>query len=147
MGGAEFGSRAWVGHAVEPHPRLWRPQPRLERQRARLQAAGVSPAVAQGVETARREKSADDALETLAKHGGRAIAWHDPAYPAQLREIPDPPPLLYVKGDLACADYQRTVAVVGTRRINGLRQTGHRPTGRNSRPRWHLRRQRHGRRH
>ena len=48
---------------------------------ARLQATGVSPAVAQGVETARREKSADDALETLAKHGGRAIAWHDPAYP------------------------------------------------------------------
>ena len=36
---------------------------------------------------------------------------------AQLREIPDPPPLLYVKGDLACADYQRTVAIVGTRRI------------------------------
>ena len=84
---------------------------------ARLQATGVSPAVAQGVETARREKSADDTLETLAKHGGRAIAWHDPAYPAQLREIPDPPPLLYVKGDLACADYQRTVAIVGTRRI------------------------------
>ena len=34
-----------------------------------------------------------------------------------MREIPDPPPLLYVKGDLACADYQRTVAIVGTRRI------------------------------
>ena len=84
---------------------------------ARLQAAGLTPAVAKGVEAARREQSADDALDELAKHDGRAIAWHDPAYPPQLREIPDPPPLLYVKGDPACADYQRTVAIVGTRRM------------------------------
>ena len=84
---------------------------------ARLRAAGVSPAVVKGIESARQQKSADDALEELNKHDGRAVAWHDPAYPSQLREIPDPPPLIYVKGNLDCADYQRTVAIVGTRRI------------------------------
>ena len=84
---------------------------------AKLRAAGASAAVATGIETARREQPADHALHELAKHDGHAIAWHDPAYPAQLREIPDPPPLVYVKGDLACAEYQRTVAIVGTRRM------------------------------
>ncbi len=84
---------------------------------ARLRAAGVSPAVVKGIESARQQKSADDALEELTKHDGRAVAWHDPAYPSQLREIPDPPPLIYVKGNLDCADYQRTVAIVGTRRM------------------------------
>ena len=84
---------------------------------ARLRAAGVSPAVVKGIESARQQKSADDALEKLTKHDGRAVAWHDPAYPSQLREIPDPPPLIYVKGNLDCADYQRTVAIVGTRRM------------------------------
>ena len=86
---------------------------------ARLRAAGVySTRRRQGRrDRTRQQKSADAALEELARHDGRAIAWHDPAYPPQLREIPDPPPLIYVKGDLACADYQRTVAMVGTRRM------------------------------
>ena len=65
---------------------------------ARLQATGVSPAVAQGVETARREKSADDALETLAKHGGRAIAWHDPAISPTTARDPRPSALDLCQG-------------------------------------------------
>ncbi|MBN1314978.1 MAG: DNA-processing protein DprA [Anaerolineales bacterium] len=41
--------------------------------------------------------------------------WDDDDYPRYLKEIPDPPPVLYVKGDLQTRD-EWSVAVVGTRR-------------------------------
>jgi DNA processing protein len=40
-----------------------------------------------------------------------------PSYPGLLREIYDPPPLLYVRGSLACLE-RGAVAVVGTRRCS-----------------------------
>jgi len=49
--------------------------------------------------------------------GVRAITWEDPDYPSLLREIPDPPPLLYVRGTLEPED-SWAVAVVGTRRAS-----------------------------
>ncbi|MGM0440006.1 MAG: DNA-processing protein DprA [Chlamydiota bacterium] len=52
------------------------------------------------------------------------ISFLDSAYPANLRKIPDFPPLLYVKGTLRHRD-QRSLAVVGTRHPSdyGLRMT------------------------
>ncbi len=44
------------------------------------------------------------------------FTWDSPDYPAYLREIPSPPPLLYVQGELRESD-QWAVAVVGTRRL------------------------------
>lgn len=38
----------------------------------------------------------------------------DPRYPAQLKTIPDPPPLLYVRGDVECLS-QPQLAIVGSR--------------------------------
>jgi DNA processing protein len=38
----------------------------------------------------------------------------DPRYPARLRTLPDPPPVLYVKGELIDRD-ERAIAVVGSR--------------------------------
>jgi len=46
---------------------------------------------------------------------GMLIALHDPAYPALLKEIPDPPPALYIKGAFPKAEYP-PFAIVGTRR-------------------------------
>jgi DNA processing protein len=43
-----------------------------------------------------------------------AIAWADAAYPAQLREIPDPPIVLWVRGDAKLLP-QPSVAIVGSR--------------------------------
>jgi len=43
------------------------------------------------------------------------ITWADKAYPALLKEIHDPPPVIYAIGDLA-AFAQPTVAMVGTRK-------------------------------
>lgn len=42
------------------------------------------------------------------------LTWEDEAYPSLLKEIYDPPLVLYAKGDLSCLAYP-TIAVVGTR--------------------------------
>ena len=42
------------------------------------------------------------------------VPFTSPSYPARLRMIPDPPPVLYVKGELR-GDDERAVAVVGSR--------------------------------
>ena len=47
--------------------------------------------------------------------GVSVLVLDDPAYPTALREIPDPPPVLYVRGALSPAD-DWAIAVVGTRR-------------------------------
>lgn len=47
--------------------------------------------------------------------GAAALTLDDPDYPALLRELPDAPPVLYVKGTLVEAD-RWAVAFVGTRR-------------------------------
>ena len=39
----------------------------------------------------------------------------DKRYPARLRNLSDPPPLLYVRGDVELLTRERLVAVVGTR--------------------------------
>jgi DNA processing protein len=46
--------------------------------------------------------------------GARVITWFDPKYPKHLKEIPDPPALLYVKGDVSLLR-NPSVAVVGAR--------------------------------
>ena len=47
--------------------------------------------------------------------GASVLTWQDPDYPALLGAIPDPPPVLYVRGRLAPED-GGAVAMVGTRR-------------------------------
>ena len=48
------------------------------------------------------------------KHGLTAVASTDPEYPPLLREIPDYPHVLYVRGDVAALS-MRCVSIVGTR--------------------------------
>lgn len=53
----------------------------------------------------------------LERSGVTALTWDDPAYPRRLREISNPPPLLYLRGTLKEAD-EWAVAIVGTRRAS-----------------------------
>jgi DNA processing protein len=46
--------------------------------------------------------------------GVKLVPYTDPLYPARLRAIADPPPVLYLKGDFRAED-SRAVAVVGSR--------------------------------
>ena len=59
------------------------------------------------------EKSLKRVIETLDASGGHAVCLTDPQYPEMLRHIPDPPSVLYIKGQLN--DLQPAVAIVGTR--------------------------------
>ncbi|MFA5114340.1 MAG: DNA-processing protein DprA [Candidatus Margulisiibacteriota bacterium] len=54
-------------------------------------------------------------LENLKRLNARAITLDDRAYPQQLKNIHDPPPILYVKGRLMESD-RKALAIVGTRR-------------------------------
>ena len=54
-------------------------------------------------------------MEKLERYGVNAFTWHDPGYPARLKEIYDYPPVLYVRGSLLPED-EWCLAVVGTRR-------------------------------
>jgi len=58
---------------------------------------------------------ANKILSACIEIGCRAIAFHDSEYPDRLRNIYDPPPVLYVKGRLPSLDDVTVVGVVGTR--------------------------------
>jgi DNA processing protein len=53
-------------------------------------------------------------LEWQAQPGNRILTCRDPDYPALLREIPDPPPLLYIHGNLHVLQ-EPQLAMVGSR--------------------------------
>jgi DNA processing protein len=53
-------------------------------------------------------------LTSLSDEGLQVITWDDAIYPANLRPVPDAPPLLFVRGELQERDAQ-AVAIVGTR--------------------------------
>jgi DNA processing protein len=53
-------------------------------------------------------------LARYARHGIALLSLHDPAYPRPLLDLPSPPPLLYVLGELVAQDVN-AVAIVGTR--------------------------------
>jgi DNA processing protein len=82
-----------------------------------LKAAGLDAATITACMAARDTIDPDAELERLARHGVAALTWHDDAYPRQLREVYDRPPVLYVRGALQPAD-EWAVAVVGTRRVS-----------------------------
>ncbi len=49
--------------------------------------------------------------------GIRVMTWEDEDYPRRLKEIDQPPPVLYLRGSLAMED-EWSVAVVGTRKVS-----------------------------
>ena len=58
----------------------------------------------------------DERLATLRASGLRIVTLDDSEYPARLRAIELPPPVLLARGDIGVLGAQRAVAIVGTRR-------------------------------
>ena len=58
------------------------------------------------------------AWRQVEKAGIQLLTWDDARYPGYLREIPTPPPVLYVQGEIQEVD-RFAVAIVGTRRLTG----------------------------
>lgn len=84
---------------------------------------GVGPTLCQRLAAARHQGDEQEVLDACRQHGISVLLEEDPRYPPLLREIPDPPGLLFVAGTLEPADC-RSVAIVGTRHATryGLRQ-------------------------
>jgi DNA processing protein len=61
--------------------------------------------------------------------GIRVFSIHDNGYPARLRKIPDPPAVLFVKGDQRALHGPRLVAIVGTREPTTYGETVARRSG------------------
>jgi DNA processing protein len=74
----------------------------------------IGHALIERVVAAAREREAF--LARVGSLGLTALSLDDPAYPARLRAIEMPPPVLYVRGDVRALQCPRAVAVVGTRR-------------------------------
>jgi DNA processing protein len=54
--------------------------------------------------------------DQIQSKGIQVLTWRDEAYPQRLKEIEQPPPVLYLRGDLTPEDAW-AVAIVGTRRV------------------------------
>lgn len=83
---------------------------------------GVGPKLVDKLTQARRETDAEGELDLCRREGVAVRPCGSDGYPPPLLEIPDPPPLLYVKGTYEPAD-ELAIAIVGSRRCTpyGLR--------------------------
>lgn len=91
------------------------PQTIFQASRSELEAAGLAPAVAQSVASGCAFEDAVAQREKLLQAGAELVPITDPRYPSRLKEIFDPPPLLYAKGRLELLG-SLMLAIVGTRR-------------------------------
>ncbi|MCA9167441.1 MAG: DNA-processing protein DprA [Planctomycetales bacterium] len=88
------------------------------------QVDGIGDELARAIVSDSDGAVVDAECERCGRAGVEIVAWSSAAYPVGLQDIPDPPPILYVKGRLIEAD-QLAVGIVGTRHAShyGLRQT------------------------
>lgn len=80
-----------------------------------LEAQRLPAAVAQAIHTRQPLSLAAKELAQAQALGCRLLTWDEPEYPARLREIYDPPPLLYVLGNIELLS-RPSIAIVGSRR-------------------------------
>jgi DNA processing protein len=91
------------------------PQEILETSPAKLmQVEGIGEEIAGRIAAVKKE-DLDRELALIKQHNLKVITWQDSDYPENLRNIPDSPPVLYVKGALHKAD-RIALAIVGSRR-------------------------------
>ncbi|MHB8807691.1 MAG: DNA-processing protein DprA [Anaerolineaceae bacterium] len=81
-----------------------------------LRNAGIGEKPLTNLMTFRRQNDLDQIYEEIQAKGIEIIIATDSNYPQPLRQINNPPPVLYVKGKILEED-SRSVAVVGTRKI------------------------------
>jgi len=82
-----------------------------------LRAIGLDKRSVESLVKTRAAFDFEQELAALKKLDVRVLTWDDPDYPALLKSIADPPPVLYVRGAIIPQD-EWAVAVVGTRRAS-----------------------------
>src|SRR6266849_10232925 len=86
-----------------------------------LAAAGLERRTADSLRRLRAQTTPNAVAVRLKKLGIRALTLLDDEYPALLRQVADPPPVLFLRGKLTIEDGQ-AVAIVGTRRATSYGQ-------------------------
>jgi DNA processing protein len=81
-----------------------------------LQAAGLGSKVIDSFLQVRLDVDLESVVKRIQSKGICILTWEDETYPRRLKEIEQPPPVLYLRGSLLPAD-EWAVAIVGTRRI------------------------------
>ncbi len=81
---------------------------------AQLREAGLDWRTAREVVAAQQDADLSREMDALERAGVTAAHWNSDDYPARLKEIPDPPPVIYYLGEILPED-EFSVAVVGTR--------------------------------
>ncbi|HWZ54100.1 MAG TPA: DNA-processing protein DprA [Candidatus Acidoferrales bacterium] len=80
-----------------------------------LEAHRLPAAVAQAIHSHRPLSDAAKELAAAQAVGSKLLTWDEPDYPVRLREIYDPPPLLYVRGNVELLG-KHLISIVGARR-------------------------------
>jgi DNA processing protein len=88
----------------------WRAAP------AELAEAGLSLKMIERLAAVRQKVDLARIWDQIQSKGIKVLTWLDEAYPQRLKEIEQPPPVLYLRGELLPEDTW-AVAIVGTRRV------------------------------
>lgn len=81
-----------------------------------LSDTGVSRKVIESFQRVRKGVSLEQIQDRIQSLGVEVLTWDDEGYPRHLKEIDQPPPILYIRGILQQED-EWAVAIVGTRRV------------------------------
>ena len=81
-----------------------------------LRAAGLSSKIVENLVKLRSNVVLDQVWEEILAKNITILTWEDELYPRRLKEIDQPPPVLYLQGSYKIED-EWAVAIVGTRRI------------------------------
>jgi len=81
-----------------------------------LARAGISLKLIERIVQARQQVDLEKIWSKIESQGIKILTWKDEAYPQRLKEIEQPPPVLYLRGDYLPDDLF-AVAIVGTRRV------------------------------
>lgn len=79
---------------------------------------GLSVKKAENFIAARKNLDIEKTFTEVENRGIKFLTFEDENYPQMLREIYNPPAVLYYKGDLARINFNKTLAVVGSRRAS-----------------------------
>lgn len=80
-----------------------------------VQIEGITLSIAKSILSGKNKFDPDKEIETLKNNDVNLIPYYDQKYPEVLKYLPDPPILLYVKGEIKPSDLV-SISIVGTRK-------------------------------
>jgi DNA processing protein len=101
--------------AVQLIDRFQTPEAVFRASRSELEAAGLSGSLAQTIASGCAFEEAVTQQQKMTEAGAVVIPFTDPGYPLRLKDIFDPPPMLFARGRIELLG-ELAIGIVGTRR-------------------------------